>query len=275
MQDAVAQAAAAADADAAGQCLLPLFEDIGWLQLIAADWRALMRADPATSPGLPVVRNGPMLTVTLAAAPPVRLVINLIEGLPERTDIAPESVPGISFSGMRGLYRPLSPEPVEALFGEAEPDAEQCRTRAIAFTPGQWLCLDERRQSLRIDPQARPVLMLHARIERSPPPPVRRYALDDGRLLGTVQGDDGFARSTMLMSMLRAAGAREAVPALISLLDRAAGRERWSVMRELIALDPAQAWPHLERMAAHDPDDGVRQAAQAVVTRHNLAREAA
>jgi HEAT repeat protein len=79
----------------------------------------------------------------------------------------------------------------------------------------------------------------------------------------------------MLLSVLRAAGAREAAPAMIALLDRPSGRERWTVMRELIALDAALAWPHLQRMAAHDPEEGVRDAARSVLTRHGTERAAA
>jgi hypothetical protein len=146
-------------------------------------------------------------------------------------------------------------------------DHRRCRSRAIVLRPSQWLALDERRQSLRILPQPHPILLLRARIERTPPPPVRRYALPDGAFVGAVQADEGFARSAMLLAVLRELGARAAAPEMVGLLDRAAPAERWTVMRELLALDAATAWPHLQAMAARDPDAGVRGAAQAVLAK--------
>ncbi|MBT2188705.1 HEAT repeat domain-containing protein [Sphingobium nicotianae] len=276
MLDAVAEAAAASHVDEAAECLAPLFADIDWLFALATHWIAPMRGDPAALPTQSAVRSsGSILSMTLAAQPPVRLALGLIEGAAERGDDGERIVgqPHISFSGARGLYRLLSPTPVEAMLGKH--DGDRLHTRAISLLPGQWLSLDERHETLRIEPQDRPVLMLHGRIDRRPAPPIRRLALDDGRPLGTVQGDDGFARAGMLMSVLRAAGTREAIPVLIGMLDRPSGRERWTVMRELLALDAIAAWPYLARMAAHDPDEGVRHAAQAVLARHGSIGEAA
>jgi len=40
---------------------------------------------------------------------------------------------------------------------------------------------------------------------------------------------------------------------------------RWHVMRELLGIDAHAAFPHLKRMAAHDPHQDVRRAARAVL----------
>lgn len=267
LQDAVAYAAAARDAQDAALRLTPLFRDIGWLEALTEELIAPLRTGKQIVPSIQTARHGYVLSLALATALPVRLMLTLIEGEAERAetgtvDLASQSV---GFSGAQGLYRILSSEPVDALFSAIVPGRARCRTRAIRLQPGRWLMLDEQRRSLRIPPQAHPVLLMRARIERTPTPPVRRFSLRDGALVGAVQGDDGFARAAMLLSVLREAGARHAVPDIIGLLDRASGRERWTLMRELLALDAGAAWPHLTAMATQDPDAGVRAAAQAVL----------
>jgi hypothetical protein len=276
LQEAVAHCTAADDPAEAVARLTPLFADTGWLADLADEMIAPLRADPSAGIGQQTSRNGPVLSLTLAAAPPARIMLTLIEGEAERGDDVgtPPPAQSIGFSGAQALYRLLSPMPTQALFAAVNADHRRCRTRAITLRPGRWLTLDERRQSLRILPQAHPILLLRARIERTPPPPVRRYALPDGTFIGAVQADEGFARSAMLLSVLRELGARAAAPEMVGLLDRAAPAERWTVMRELLALDAGTAWPHLQTMAARDPDTGVRAAAQAVLAQQATVREA-
>lgn len=276
LQEAVAHSAAADDPGEAIARLTPLFIDTGWLADLADEMIAPLRADPSAGIGQQTSRNGPVLSLTLASAPPARIMLTLIEGEAERGDDVgtPPQARSIGFSGAQALYRLLSPVPTQALFAAVTADHRRCRTRAIALRPGQWLALDERRQSLRILPQPHPILLLRARIERTLPPPVRRYALPDGAFVGAVQADEGFARSAMLLTVLRELGASAAAPEMVGLLDRAAPSERWTVMRELLALDAATAWPHLQAMAARDPDSGVRTAAQAVLARQTTQMEA-
>jgi hypothetical protein len=276
LQEAVAHSAAADDPDEAVARLTPLFADTFWLADLADEMIAPLRADPSAGIGQQTSRNGPVLSLTLASAPPARIMLTLIEGEAERGDDtgAPPPAQSIGFSGAQALYRLLSPVPTQALFAAVTTDYRRCRTRAITLRRGQWLALDERRQSLRILPQAHPILLLRARIERTPPPAVRRYALPDGAFVGAVQADEGFARSAMLLTVLRELGARDAAPQMVGLLDRTAPSERWTVMRELLALDAATAWPHLQAMAARDPDAGVRTAARAVLAKQTMQREA-
>lgn len=267
MQDAVAHAATIPDAAAAATYLTGLFTDIGWLEALTEELIAPLHGHGQVTPAIQTSRHGPVLSLTLSSAPPVRLMLTMIAGEAERaeTDSVALMPQSIGFSGAQGLYRILSREPVDALFAATTADRTRCRTRAIHMQPGQWLMLDERRQSLHIPPQTHAVLLMRARIERVPAPPMRRFALPEGTMLGSVQADEGFARSAMLISVLREAGARHAAPEIAGLLDRAAGRERWTVMRELLALDAGTAWPHLRAMAASDPDAGVRSAAAAVL----------
>lgn len=263
----VADAAAIGDMDEIMARLAPLFTQIDWLAGLAGQAIATLRADPAELASLPASRNGPIVTMTLAAAPPIRLMLSLIEGAAERADAAPDRPASVGFAGNRGLYRLLSPRPVDAILAYAPPGATRCRSRTIRWQPGRMIALDERRLSLRLLPQEHPVLLLRARIERTPPLPQRRYALATGAPLRTVQGDDGFARSAMLLSLLREAGARSAVPAMIDMLAQKDANARWVVMRELLALDARAGLPHLRAMAAQDPHSPVRAAAQAVLDR--------
>ena len=260
----VARAAAAASPEDA---VAALFADTGWLADLAAAWLAPMDA-AGGAPALPAMRNGPVVNLTLAAAPPVLLLLTLIDGAAERPDLPPAAGPAIGFSGVRAFYRLLSPQPVTATLGRLARDGQSCRTRPVRLQPGRTLALDERRFALRIAPQESAVLLLRARIARRPAPPVRHFALDDGRRLATVQGDDGFARTAMLLSVLRALDHRAAVPEMLALLDRTRGRARWTVMRELLALDSTAVWPRLARMAADEPDAALRHVAGAVLARH-------
>ena len=263
----VAAAAAAPTVTEAGHRLAPLFRETGWLGALAEAWLAPMARDAAAAPVLPAMRNGPVVNLTLASAPPVLLLLTLIEGHAERPDLPETAGPSIGFSGTQALYRLLSPHPLAASLGRIGRDG-RCRTRRVELRPDRPLSLDERRLALRIAPQARAALLLRARITRRPAPPVRHFAVTTGCPLGTVQGDDGFARTAMLLSVLRAMGARQAAPQMMALLDRTSGPDRWIVMRELLALDAPAAWPALVRMAAAEPDHAVRRAARGVLARH-------
>lgn len=267
LADVIAEAAVAETVEQIAARLTPLFADTGWLAQLTEHWIAPLHTDPAVRPSLPTTRSGSIVTMTLALSPPVRLLLTLMEGAPERAEDHASPAPTIGFSGAHGLYRLLSPKAVSATLAYARLGATRCRNRRISLRPDRTVSLDERRIALLIASHAQPILLLRARIDRSPSLPLRRYTLDTGALLGTVQGDQSFARSAMLLSVLRAANAREAIPLMIDMLGRENADERWTAMRELLALDAQAGFPHLEVMASHDTAPSVRVAARAAVDR--------
>ena len=69
----------------------------------------------------------------------------------------------------------------------------------------------------------------------------------------------------MGLAVLRACGRSDAAPLFTAALDDDDFAMRWQVMRELLALDPEAALPHLGAMAAGDPHPEVRKAAAATM----------
>jgi hypothetical protein len=260
----VQQAAACPTPESAAETLRPLFRDLAWLEALAGDWIAPMRRESLVMPPFSATRSGSGASLVLASAPGVSLLVTRLAGAAERPD-GPVNPPTIRFSGQLCLLRLLGEARVAARLALRTGDG--ARSRAIALRPETILTLDERRRALWIAPPRRALFLLRARIARTPAPPAYRHDLNSGARTETVQGDQGLARTAMLLGYLRAAGHRAAVPVAIALLDRTDGRERWTVMRELLALDARAAWPHLEIMAAHDPEPAVRAAARLTIER--------
>ncbi len=263
----VADAAAAATTEECAARLAPLFIRTRWLETMIEQWLVPLKSHPTALASLPTTRSGSVVTMMLAATPPVRLMVTAIDGAAERAGERPNSAPTISFSGTHALYLLLSPQPVDATLAYASPGVAHCRSRSILLCAGTPYSFDERRLAVQIAPQECPILLLRARIEMSPPSPLRRYALETGALVGTVQSDEGFARSAMLLSVLRAAGARDSIPVMIDMLAHHNAGERWTAMRELLALDARTGWPHLEIMASSDPEPNLREVALATLAR--------
>lgn len=282
LHDAVRRASMASDAMGATEVLRPLFADLGWLDGLIGENCAQMRDDPFALPPFSATRNGALTHLVLAASTTVMVAVSRIGGRVEQR-AGLEDAPRVCFSGQQSLWRLLSDHPMPGRLARLERDGTRCRDRAITLAPGRTIALDERRLGLWLAPPERPAWLLRARIRRVPAPPMRTHALASGVMVARVQGDDAFARAVMLLGVVRSLGAADGFDAGLALLERMQGPERcadrgaerwperWTVMRELVALDPARAWPHLEAMAS-DPHATAPVRAAA---RHVLARLAA
>jgi hypothetical protein len=255
----------AGDAQRAASILAPLFADTGWLEGIVADACAQMSRNPLALPPFSATHNGALSHLVLAASPAVMVALSRIGGAVERTG-GEAPPPRVCFSGQQSLWRLLSAEPLAGRLARQTGPDKPCRDRAMTLQPARTLMLDERRLSLWLAPPTRPAWLLRARIRRDPAPEMRSVTLGAHPAMARVQGDDAFARAVMLLSLVRALDARRGFDAGLDLLARASGTDRWTVMRELVAIDPVRALPHLEEMAADDREaPPVRRAAEGVI----------
>ena len=273
---------AAARADAAGEdraaalrAIRPLLRDLDWLGALSRHALGAMAADPVHLPPFAASRHGAIGHLALARAGRVTVGVTLLSGAAARyePDMAP-AAPQLSFSGQWTLTRLLSADPLVGRRARLTDEGTLGRIRPVRLRPGAVLALDEAHQALWMAPPERAAALLRVRIMPVHPRPVRAFDLTTGRPLASVQGDEAMARTLMLMSVLRALGADDAVPLFARIVNDAGGPARWAAMREWLALDAVSAWPRLLVMSEHDGDPAVRKAALATLVRFAPAQAA-
>ncbi|MDX3901643.1 MAG: hypothetical protein QHC40_14215 [Sphingobium sp.] len=256
---AVALAQAAPSLDAACAQIRPLLADIGWLDRLIGDQCRAMARDPLHLPPLRASRVGPTRHLLLARTERLWMTVTVIDPVGE---VAKEG--SIHFSGRYTLCRVLGAEPLRVqgfgLRGE-----RAVATGEAVQAPGTVIELDEQVAAWRIMPGERPVTMLRAQI--APPGPVMAHVHDpvSGARLSSSSGDEGHARSLMMLSLLRLQKRTDAAPLFEEAVAAALPHQRWAAMREYLALDTAAALPALESMATRDIDAEVRALAGATL----------
>lgn len=263
----------AARADAAGddparlaRIVRPLLRDLAWLRALAAQHRAAMAADRWHRPPFAASRHGQIGHLALARAGRVTIGVTLIHGAAARGGDAPPAPPQISFSGQWTMSRLLSADPL-AVCRARLAEADRLQSRRQRWRPGTILTLDERHDSLWLAPPQRAACLLRVRVKPVQPVPARSFDLLTGRPLARIEGDEAAARTSMMMSVLRALEDRRAVPLFATMVEERQGPARWSVMREWLALDLPSAWPRLIAMAREDADAALRTAAAQLIAR--------
>ncbi len=260
------------DARHAAAVLRPLFTDLAWLDALVAGNLAEMTADAMMLPPFSATCNGALAHLVLVANPVAMVAVSRIGGAAEQSPGQAMARPRVCFTGQQSLWRLLSADPLPARLARLSADGARCRSRAVLLRPDRVTMLDERRHSLWLAPPPRPAWLLRARIHRRPAPLMRTVMLDDGTSVGAVQGDDAFGRAIMLLGVQRMLGPADAFNAGLGLLERARGMDRWTVLRELTAIDAGRARHHLALLA----DDtampmAARTAARQVLERIALA----
>lgn len=252
---ALAQAVAAADdapLDRAVALIRPFLSDIGWFSAALDEALARMRADPLHLPAFRASRSGAARHLVFARTERIWISATVIDPVTRVVD-------RIHFSGRIALCRPLNGVLRGDAFrlegGRALPlGARTCRAGAV-------IALDERRETLRIQPGDAPLMLLRAQI--APTGPVRSHIHDgtSGAELACAQADEGHARALMLLSLLRMQGRTDAMAQFQAALDTPLPAQRWAVMREYLALDTRGALPALHAMARDEADGAVRELA--------------
>jgi hypothetical protein len=268
VQAALARADAVGDnRDGALRAVRPLLHDPSWLRPVLEDALAAMAADPLHLPRFAASRNGFVSHLALARAGRVTVGVTLIASAASRSEAVAEQPPQATFSGQWTLTRLLSADPLAVRRVSLRRDGQHIVQRRGEMKPCETIALDEGRQALWIAPPERSAALLRVRIRPPCAAPSQRFDLLSGHRLAVIQGDDGQARTAMLMSVLRALDAREALPVMAQIVEELEGPARWGAMREWLALDAASAWPRLVAMATSETDPALRHAAAATIAR--------
>ncbi|WP_037514042.1 HEAT repeat domain-containing protein, partial [Sphingopyxis sp. LC81] len=278
--DGLATAIAAladAPADVAIVHLLPWLSDTGWLggRLDAA--LALLAADPFARPPLRMMGGGDggRGGLVLADHGTIRVTLQLRPFTENRT--APGAavfIPGravihiLNCGGAELTEHAVAVSTAEEAGGFTAKGAAPCHSQPPRpLRTGETLMLDTARQSFTLEHAGarRDILFLEPAVQPPSRLPIRAYDIASGCLthVSASRRDSSFRQ--MALALLRQLGRTDAAPLFVAETASEDFAARWNAMRELVALDPAAALPHLGAMAATDPHPEVRRAA--VVTR--------
>ncbi|HET6524742.1 hypothetical protein [Sphingopyxis sp.] len=263
--------------DVAVSRLLPWLDDTSWLQARLDAALALLAADPFARPPLRLVGGGDSGAgggpggLVLADRGIVRLTL-LVR--PAGSCIAPPAtavfVPGraairvLAGGGGSLVAHEVAVGAAEEAGGFTASAASPCRSQPPrALRAGELLRLDTARQSWSLADARRDVLLLELAVQPPSPLPIRAYDVASGRLIHVSASRRDSSFRAMALTLLRHLGRTDAAPLFAAEAKVADFAARWHAMRELVALDPAAAHPHLAAMAVTDPHPEVRCAAAA------------
>jgi len=270
-----AMAAAANEPPAAAlAALAPWLADTGWLARRLGEAVAQLAAEPFASPPPRPVGGGESAGgLLLAEQGAIRLTLRIQgferrEGPPATTRFPPGAA-AIRFlrTGGASIRRHrVAVSAAEEAGAFTAAAAAACQSEgARPLVAGESLFLDTARESFTLADASGDILFLELAVQPPSPLPVRAYDVASGRLvhLASARRDASFRQ--MGLAVLRALGCRDAAPLFAAEIESGDFAARWAAMRELVALDPAAAMPHLVRMAAADPHSEIRRAATATL----------
>jgi hypothetical protein len=259
---------------AALAALLPWLADTGWLAHRLSGAAALLADDPFAVPPLSPIGGGEGAGGLLVAEHgPIQLTLR-IQRFEQRTEVPviARFFPGgaairfLAAGGATIRRHRVAVSAAEEAGAFTAAAAAPCRSEtARPLVTGECLHLDTTRESFTLADATGDILFLELAAQPPSPLPVRAYDVASGRLvhLSSARRDASFRQ--MGLALLRAFDRRDAAPLFAAEAETGDFAARWAAMRELIALDPAAALPHLARMAASDPHPEVRRAATATL----------
>jgi hypothetical protein len=125
----------------------------------------------------------------------------------------------------------------------------------IALEGGVRLAFDCNSETLQTDTVERRVVTLRLLQAPERPQPSREYCLDSGRLLHLSAGTLASSRREMMAALLGRMERPEAAPVLARMaIDEHDESLRWQALRECLALDTAQGFATLSRIARDSAD---------------------
>ncbi|KTE06398.1 MULTISPECIES: HEAT repeat domain-containing protein [unclassified Sphingopyxis] len=266
-------ALADAPADVAITRLLPWLSNTHWLRDRLDAALALLAADPFTRPPLRMVGGGDGGPggLVLADHGAIRLTLQLrpftANGVPAGTAVF---VPGraaihvLDCGDAELRAHAVAVSAVEEAGGFTAKAAASCHSQPPRpLRTGETLILDTARQSFTLQGASSDILFLELIVQQPSRLPIRGYDIASGRLthVSASRRDSSFRQ--MALALLRQLGRTDAAPLFVAETASEDFAARWNTMRELVALDPAAALPHLGVMAASDPHPEVRSAAAA------------
>lgn len=144
-----------------------------------------------------------------------------------------------------------------------------CRIAAReALASGRTFTIDGRFESFTFLHAHAAVAYLECKVLAGEAPFRVEYDADTLRPVAASSTDQAASRAQLMLSAMRALGGVVDPSVYDGLLGHRCFDTRWHAMRELMLVNPAEAWPRLHRLANTDPHREIRvAAARAVVTR--------
>lgn len=266
-------ALADAPADVAIARLLPRLSDTDWLRGRLDAALTLLAADPFARPPLRMVGGGDGGPggLVLADRGAIRLTLQLRpftgnSATPGTAIFVPghAAIHVLDCGGAQLRAHSVAVSAAEEAGGFTAQDAARCHSQPPRpLRDGETLILDTARQSFTLQGTGRDVLFLELTVQPPSRLPIRAYDIQSGRLahVSASRRDSSFRQ--MALALLRQLRRTDAAPLFVAETASEDFAARWTAMRELVALDPAAARPHLGAMAAADPHPEVRRAAAA------------
>ena len=254
--------------------LLPWLQDIGWLRARLGSALALLAADNFARPPLRPVGGGDgPAGLILAERGAVRLSLQ-IHRFEQRGAARPAAafVPGalairILAGGGAMLHRhhvALSKVEEEGIFSSAT--AARCQSASPRrLVDGEIVRLDTTREAFSLAGATGDIVLLELAVLPPSPLPIRCHDVASGRLVHVSASRRDSSFRQMALALLRSFGRTDAAPLFVEATHDTDFAARWSALRELVALDPAAAYPHVVRMATSDPHPELRRAAEATL----------
>ena len=260
--------------DEAIAALAPWVADVGWLGARLNPALDLLAADCFTRPPLRPVGGASFGGLVLAEAGPIRLTLLLrpFVAAGVKDEPAPLFVPGRTLThilapgGAMARFHHVVVSAAEEAGAFTAVTASPCTTGALRpLVAGEMLALDTARTCFSFVGGDADMLMLELAVQPPSRLPNRAYEAASGRLAHVSASRRDSSFRGMALTLLRTLGRTDAAPLFAAESESEDFAARWSAMRELVALDPAIAQPHLVRMAAGDPHPEVRRAAAATL----------
>lgn len=269
-----------ADVETAATHAARLLADRAWVAAIFAPLIDALAADPLFDPPFKVSRDALRTSARIHDCPTGSLTATLLSAAalrrskPATTIVVPGrmSIMRVHVGG-GGTLRRWQAEKVAGDFTLAAAGPAHALPQ-LALDDDMVLRIDGRSDAMLITDAARDVVTLTATLRIGAAPVMREYDRHDGRARRGATLDERAARSQMLLTLLRASGRGDSVPAFDAASRDPAFFVRWDAMRQWLASDAESAVTRLTEMAASDPNDDIRTLAGATLVQVAAARAA-
>jgi hypothetical protein len=263
-----------ATADAHAAALRDLMEDPRWVDALLARVADEMRRDPFFDPPFRTFRTEIQSGIILYHDDWTSISIGVTDlaALAAKKS-AHRTRASITFTGSISVLKAVKAGGAQLSFWEAPPitsaftaaAAGRCwKTGEKQLEDGDAVLVDGRFQSYVIERASADMVLMQAAVKTGQAPLKVEYDAFGQEYVASSAADDADSRVQMLATFLRKMDAPGAVATLAPLLDTTEFFVRWHVMKEMLGIDAASAFPYLARMAADDPHPDVRRAAAAV-----------
>lgn len=260
-------AAAAVDIGVAQARATALLGDAGWAERMLAPLVAALAGDPLFEPPFKVAREGGRIGAILFDAPAARVAASVLtptNAAPPASVVVPGHVSVTRYVRAGGmLIRRWRVPPLAGDFDASAPPAVEIAPLAPA--DGDVVGHDGRIEGQVTVAAARDIVTLTIILRAGAAALMREYRVADGALVRAASTDDGASRAALLLTFLRVSGRSDSGDLFAAATRERAFHDRWSAMRQWLALDARAALPRLAEMAERDANAEVRAAATATL----------